>query len=101
VSDVFWFGPLLYAATDAGFFLSDNSGVTWAPRNEGIRGRAATRILFPLFPASGAEIFLGTDQGIYWSGDGGLNWRATGLKDETILVLSTFPAPDLVIRRRR
>lgn len=101
VNDLFWFGPLLYAATDAGFFLSDDGGLTWAARNEGIRGHVATRILFPLFPASGAEIFLGTNRGIYWSGDGGLNWRATGLKDETILVLSTFPAPDPVLRRKK
>jgi photosystem II stability/assembly factor-like uncharacterized protein len=101
VNDLVWFGPLLYAATDMGFFLSDDGGLTWAPRNEGIRGRAATRILFPLFPVSGAEIFLGTDRGIYWSGDGGLNWRATGLKDETILALSTFPAPDPVFRKKK
>jgi len=101
VNDVFWFGPLLYAATDAGFFLSDDGGLSWAPRNEGIRGRVATRILFPLFPTSGAEIFLGTDRGVYWSGDGGLNWRATGLEDETILVLSTFPAPDPVFRNKK
>jgi photosystem II stability/assembly factor-like uncharacterized protein len=101
VNDLFWFGPLLYAATEGGFFMSDDGGVTWSPRNEGLRGRVATRILFPLFPASGAEIFLGTDRGIYWSGDGGLNWRATGLKDETILVLSTFPAQDPVFRPKK
>jgi photosystem II stability/assembly factor-like uncharacterized protein len=99
VNDLRWFGPILSAATDAGFFQSDDGGATWNARNGGLEGRVATRILFPLAPASGAEIFLGTDGGIFWTGDGGLHWRATGLKDETILALATFPPPDPVVAR--
>ena len=29
-------GNLLYAATDAGVFRSDNSGLSWSARNEGL-----------------------------------------------------------------
>jgi photosystem II stability/assembly factor-like uncharacterized protein len=101
VNDLYWFGPILSAATDAGFLQSDDGGATWSARSDGLQGRAATRILFPLAPASGAEIFLGTERGVFWSGDGGVHWRATGLKDETILVLATFPPPDPVLQRRR
>lgn len=101
VNDLYWFGPILYAATDAGLFLSDDTGRHWLPRNDGLAGRSATRILFPLAPVSGAEAFLGTDRGIYWTGDGGLHWKATGLPDETILALATFPPPDQTVKKKK
>ncbi len=101
VNDLYWFGPILSAATDAGFLQSDDGGATWNPRSDGLGGAVATRILFPLAPASGAEIFLGTDRGVFWTGDGGVHWRATGLKDETILALATFPPPDPVRGRSK
>jgi photosystem II stability/assembly factor-like uncharacterized protein len=99
VNDLYWFGPIVYAATDAGLFQSEDAGRTWLPRNEGLVGRTATRILFPLAPASGAEAFLGTDRGVFWTGDGGLHWRATGLGGETILALATFPPPDPTVKK--
>jgi len=101
INDLYWFGPILYAATDAGLFLSDDSGRTWQARSEGLGGRQATRILFPLAPVSGAESFLGTDRGVYWTGDGGLHWRSTGLADEMILALATFPPPEQTTRKPR
>ncbi|MFI5183350.1 MAG: WD40/YVTN/BNR-like repeat-containing protein [Vicinamibacteria bacterium] len=101
VNDLYWFGPILYAATDGGFLQSEDQGRTWVPRNEGLRGRTATRILFPLAPVSGAEAFLGTDRGVFWTGDGGLRWRATGLDAETILCLATFPPPDPVFKKKK
>ena len=94
VNDLYWFGPILYAATESGFLQSDDQGRTWVARSEGLGGRNATRILFPLAPVSGAEAFLGTDRGVFWTGDGGLRWRATGLEAQTILSLATFPPPD-------
>ncbi len=101
VNDLYWFGPILYAATDAGLLQSDNQGRTWLARSDGLGGRTATRILFPLAPVSGAEAFLGTDRGVFWTGDGGLRWRATGLDAETILCLATFPPPDPVLKKRK
>jgi len=101
VSDLLWFGPILYAATDAGFFQSDDVGATWTAHNDGIERRVVTRILFPFYPASAADTFLGTDSGIFWTGDAAAHWRATGLKDEAILALATFPQPDPVQKRKK
>lgn len=103
VNDLVWLGPFLYAATDRGLFRTEDLGRNWVALDAGIEGRAATRLLFPLAPASGAEAFLGTDRGIYWTGDGGLHWRslAPNLAGETIRVLATFPPPDPVQKKRR
>jgi photosystem II stability/assembly factor-like uncharacterized protein len=103
VHQLTWLGPFLYAATDAGLFRTEDLGSSWTPLVEGAKGRAARRLLFPLAPASGAEAFLATDRGIYWSGDGGLNWRALQglLAEEPILSLATFPPPDPVRKKER
>jgi len=101
VHELIWFGPFLYAATDSGLFRTEDLGNNWTPLGDGLAGREARRLLFPLAPASGAEAFLGTDHGIYWTGDGGLNWRALPglLASEPILALATFPAPDAVRKK--
>lgn len=101
VNDLVWLGPILYAATELGLMRSDDLGKKWSAFGEGAAGRAATRILFPLAPAAGAEVFLGTDRGVYWSGDGGLHWRASGLQGDEITALATFPQPDPVQKKRR
>lgn len=103
VNDLVWIGPILYAATDEGPFRTDDLGKTWSELRQGVAGRSALRLLFPLLPASGAEAFLGTDRGVFWTGDGGLNWRPTGdlLQKEEILALATFPAPDKTTRAKR
>jgi photosystem II stability/assembly factor-like uncharacterized protein len=103
VNDLVWLGPFLYAATDGGLFRTEDLGRSWVALNEGIEGRTATRLLFPLAPASGAEAFLGTDSGVYWTGDGGLRWRSLGrgLAGQAIHVLATFPPPDPVQKKRR
>lgn len=103
VNDLVWLGPFLYAATDGGLFRTEDLGRNWVALNAGLEGRAATRLLFPLAPASGAELFLGTDRGVYWSGDGGLNWqpKAASLGADAIRALATFPPPDPVQRKRR
>ena len=89
-----WLGPLLYAATDGGLFRSDDAGPDLDAANEGLEGRAATRLLFPLAPASGAEAFLGTGPRLFWTGDGGLHWTATGPRRRDDPALATFPPPD-------
>ena len=94
VTDLVWLGPFLYAASDRGFFRSEDAGRTWSPLGEGLRGVVPVRILFPLAPESGAEAFLGTAQGVYRTADGGMRWEAAGLKDEKVLCIGTFPAPE-------
>ncbi len=103
VNDLIWLGPFLYAATDLGVFRTEDLGRNWVALNDGLERRAATRLLFPLAPASGADAFLGTDRGVFWTGDGGLHWRALGgsLAGEAIRVLATFPQPDPVQKKRR
>jgi photosystem II stability/assembly factor-like uncharacterized protein len=103
VADLFWLGPLVYAATDQGVFRSDDLGVNWTPLNTGIEGRRALRLLFPLAPESGMEAFVATDRGLYWTGDGGLHWTPSGerLTGQEILSLGTFPAPDRSVNIQR
>jgi photosystem II stability/assembly factor-like uncharacterized protein len=99
-ADLVWLGPFLYAATDAGLFRTEDSGRTWTALNDGLTERAATRLLFPLAPASGAEAFLGTTRGVFRTADGGLHWAASGLEGEQVLALATFPPPDPVRKKK-
>jgi ligand-binding sensor domain-containing protein len=93
VSDLVWLGPFLYAATDAGVRRSEDLGRTWLALGEGLEQRSVRRLLFPLAPASGAEIFAATDQGIWRTADGGLHWQLAGLAGRQVLSLGTFPPP--------
>ena len=56
-------------------------------------------------PTSGTEVFLGTVNGMYHSGDGGMTWQKSGLEGEVVLCLGTFPQPESssfnAARRRR
>ena len=101
VTDLVWLGPFLYAAGDHGLFRSEDAGRTWSPFGEGLKGVAPVRLLFPLAPESGAEAFVGTDHGVYRTGDGGMRWAAAGLKDEKVLCIGTFPAPERPQKGRR
>jgi hypothetical protein len=49
--------------------------------------------MFPLAPAAGLEAFVGTDDGIYRTTDGGQRWQGAGLEGRAILSLATFPPP--------
>jgi hypothetical protein len=101
VTDLVWLGPFLYAAADRGLFRSEDAGRTWSPLGEGLKGVVPVRILFPLAPDSGAEAFLGTNQGVYRTADGGMRWESAGMKDEKVLCLGTFPAPERPQKDRR
>jgi photosystem II stability/assembly factor-like uncharacterized protein len=92
VSDMVWFGSILYAASDGGLFKSENAGDAWTPLGEGLDAVVPQSLLFPLAPYSGSEVFLGTSDGIYHSLDGGAHWAPNGLKGENITVLATFPS---------
>ena len=101
VSDLVWLGPFLYAATRAGVQRSEDLGRTWVTLADGLEGRPVNRLLFPLAPASGAEIFAATDQGIWRTPDGGLHWQRAGLNGRLVLSLGTFPPPLPVLRGRK
>jgi len=93
VSDLVWLGPTLYATTEAGVYRSENAGKTWSLWGQGLLGQGPRRLLFPLAPDSGAEIFVSTDKGISHSQDGGLNWLRSGMVAEEVLCIATFPPP--------
>jgi photosystem II stability/assembly factor-like uncharacterized protein len=94
VTDLYWLGPMLYAVTDKGLKRTLDNGRSWVPLGE-VPGRPQLgRMLFPLMPTSGAEAFVATSRGVFWTGDAGEHWQASGLKDEIVLTLATFPPPD-------
>jgi photosystem II stability/assembly factor-like uncharacterized protein len=101
VGDLVWLGPFLYAATGAGVQRSEDMGHTWVTLADGLEGRPVHRLLFPLAPASGAEIFAATDQGVWRSADGGLHWQRSGLNGRFLLSLGTFPPPNPALRGRK
>jgi photosystem II stability/assembly factor-like uncharacterized protein len=90
VTDLAWLGPYLYAVAGTGVFRSEDMGKKWIALGATVSA-APTRILFPLMPASGSDVFLGTVKGVYRSADGGQSWRPSGLSDQPILCLATFP----------
>jgi len=101
VSDLVWLGPFLYAATHAGVQRSEDLGRTWVTLADGLEGHSVNRLLFPLAPASGAEIFAATDQGVWRTPDGGLHWQRSGLNGRLVLTLGTFPPPEPALRGKR
>jgi photosystem II stability/assembly factor-like uncharacterized protein len=101
VSDLVWLGPFLYAATGGGVQRSEDLGRTWVPLLEGLERRPVHRLLFPLAPASGAEIFAATDQGIWRTPDGGQHWQRSGLTGRPVLSLATFPPPPPATGKRK
>jgi photosystem II stability/assembly factor-like uncharacterized protein len=100
VTDLAWLGPFLYAVSETGMSRSEDLGRTWTHLTKTV-AQAPTRVLFPLMPASGSEIFLGTVGGVYRSPDGGLNWQASGLSDLPVLCLGTFPQADPVKPKKK
>ena len=93
VTDIAWLGPFLYAVSANGLFRSEDMGRNWSQFKKGLEA-APTRFLFPLMPTSGTEVFLGTVNGVYHSGDGGMTWQKSGLDGEVVLCLGTFPQPE-------
>ena len=93
VTDLAWLGPFLYGVTANGVFRSEDLGKTWTPLKKGL-DKAPTRVLFPLMPTSGMEVFLGTVRGMFRSPDGGMDWQPSGLKEQAVLCVATFPQND-------
>jgi ribosomal protein L40E len=86
-----------------GIQRSENGGRTWTLLDKGLApGVVGTRLLFPLQPSSGHEIFLGTYRGVWHSSDGGLLWTRAGNMDEAVLALATFhPRAPLPPKRKK
>lgn len=103
VTDLAWLGPFLYAVTANGLFRSEDLGRTWTPLKKGLAA-PPTRVLFPLMPTSGMEIFMGTVAGVYRSPNGGMDWQLSGLPKLPVLCLATFPQTNTVdtpVRKRK
>ncbi len=100
VGDLSWLGPVLFAMTNGGTFKTTDHGTTWEAMGALPAGAWAERILFPLAPA-GNEAFLATTHGVFWTGDAGEHWQPSGLSDQSVLTVATFPPPDPVNRKRR
>jgi photosystem II stability/assembly factor-like uncharacterized protein len=99
VGDFVWLGPFLYAAADGGFFRSQDAGASWT-RLAASPGRPR-RLLFPLAPAAGLEAFLATDQGLFRTRDAGEHWEPAGFAGQEVLSVATFPAPEVLLQKKR
>jgi hypothetical protein len=99
VFDLAWLGPFLYAAGETGFYRRDGTDAPWT-RLAASPGRPH-RLMFPLAPAAGLDAFLATDRGIFRTSDAGEHWQASGLPDQDVLEIATFPAPDPVHKKSR
>jgi photosystem II stability/assembly factor-like uncharacterized protein len=100
VLDLVWLGPFLYALTESGLYRSQDTGASWGPIGRGLQG-TPQRLLFPLAPTSGAEVFVATSEGIWRSGDGGESFLKQGQVDGAISVLATFPQPEPLKPRKK
>lgn len=72
--------PILYAGTDQdGVFLSDDGGLTWAPRNNGITSLLMEAVAVSPNYYWDRTTFAGGPDGVWRSIDDGLSWQMTTL----------------------
>lgn len=84
----------LLAATAYGIWSSDNSGETWSEANSGIEHTFTQTIRFDRTARN--RVLAGSEETLYYSDDGGKNWRSIGPKDITIRTVEQSPVdPDL------
>jgi ligand-binding sensor domain-containing protein len=101
ITDLLWVGPYLYVATTSGVFVSPDAGRSWGKAATGLEGRVPGRMMFPLAPDASTEGFLGTDDGVFHTTDGGQSWRPSGLQGERVITVATFPAMEKTPGRKR
>ena len=75
-----------YAGTASGLYLSDDAGLTWHLAQPGPGHAAATTLAV----AADGSLYLGNDDGVLRSPDGGQHWepRRSGLPADTVLALA-------------
>ena len=87
----------IYTTSDGkGIFLSEDSGRTWRPINQGLNAGIVTSIL--LDPVHRNRIYAGTEyRGVYRSDDAGESWQPTGLDRYAIWEIAVNPQnPDII-----
>jgi len=66
-------GAVVFAATTAGVFRSDDAGRSWAATGSGV-ALADAVVALPAFGPT-ETLFVGAHDGLYYSGDGGRHWE--------------------------
>ena len=87
----------IYTTSDGkGIFLSEDSGTTWRPINQGLNAGIVTSIL--LDPVHRNRIYTGTEYiGLYRIGDAGESWQQTGLDRYAIWEIAVNPQnPEII-----
>ncbi|GAM10087.1 hypothetical protein OR1_02374 [Geobacter sp. OR-1] len=84
---------ILYAATNAGVYKSDDSGTTW-----NLMGLASSKVnALAINPATPAIVYAGTDAGIFKTVNSGTNWTAQGLATAKVQALAIDPVTPATI----
>jgi photosystem II stability/assembly factor-like uncharacterized protein len=86
-------GPEVWVAGDAGLFVSTDFGETWALLSA---TRNVRCLLLSRWPNADPTVFVGTDEGLLRSRDGGRKFEPTRLAEGTIDRLQ-WPGPALVV----
>jgi photosystem II stability/assembly factor-like uncharacterized protein len=101
---VFWWESLLLVGTDAGLFLSDDSGKKFRTAKD-LQGISIHAISVPGAEADvSSDVIVGTDRGVYKSSDVAQSFRRVqeGMGPVEVRALATFPiAPQHRERRSR
>lgn len=87
-----------YMQPPTGLLKSHDSGMTWTPMS--MPGNGATAATIALDPADDNRLYVGTDQGLFLSQDGGASYLSigSGLTLRTLLGLSISPVePNLLL----
>ena len=78
-------GNNIFAGTDKGVFLMNDTGTTWSAVNKGLTNSNISSITI-----SGSNIFVGTTQGVFLSTNNGASWSSVkkGLTDTIVFSLA-------------
>jgi photosystem II stability/assembly factor-like uncharacterized protein len=87
VSRLEWPGPALIAATGRGVFISDDGGLAFRDRGQGLPESDVQALAVSSFFAMDPVLFAGGAFGVYRSSDAGRTWKPTGLTGKAILDL--------------
>lgn len=80
---------VLYCGTGAGFFVSQDRGASWAPRNSGLQDLDVHALAW----APPATLYAGTDSGVFKTVDGGRLWTRANAGITTLAVAAVVVDP--------